>query len=439
MDENKFYVNNTEDEDIDDLLWFADDFEEEFKRSVPEHRSLAVYQPKPKRFSKLFKSPIFAAVVSSLLTCCLCLGLFSAFGGARYNGPTLPTLADSATATPMATGGTLTIPQVYDTVSPAVVTILCNTQSGGYLQSQMSSGSGIILRQDGYIVTNNHVISGATKITVNTIAGQSFEAKLVGADERTDLAVLKVDAKQALPYATLGDSSKIRVGDMALAIGNPLKEELAGTLTVGYISAINRSMVIDGRQMTMIQTDAAINPGNSGGALLNLQGHVIGINTAKSTGYDVEGLGFAIPVNEARPIIESIIENGYVTGRVVIGITGQDITEAIAKANDLPVGVYVRDVLVGSAAEKAGIMAGDVITECDGKKVASVDEINTIRDTHKVGEAMKMTIYRNGKTKTVTLTLQEDKPSNDQTPAQSQQIPQQETQQIPFPFSWFGW
>ncbi len=441
MDENKFYVNNTDDDDIDDLLWFADDFEEEFKRSVPEHRSLALYQPKPKRFKKLFKSPVFAAVISSVLTCCLCLGIFSAFGsGAKYNGPTLPPVVDAGTAAPMATGGALTIPEVYDAVSPAVVTILCNTQSGGYLQSQMSSGSGIILRQDGYIVTNNHVISGASKIKVNTIAGQSFDATLVGADERTDLAVLKVETNQPLPYATLGDSSKIRVGEVALAIGNPLKEELAGTLTVGYISAINRSMIIDGRQMTMIQTDAAINPGNSGGALLNLQGHVIGINTAKSTGYDVEGLGFAIPVNEARPIIESIIENGYVTGRVVIGITGQDITEAIAEANDLPIGVYVREVLADSAAETAGIMAGDVITECDGKAIASVDEINTIRDTHKVGETMTMKIYRNGKNKTLKLTLKEDKPSNNQTSEpQTQQIPQQTTPNIPFPFSWFGW
>ncbi len=432
--------------------WYSDDFEEHFKRAVPRKHSLTIYRPKPKRFRKLFRNPIIAAVLSSVVTCCLCMGIFTAsYQPASPMGSVLPQPGEalrnqSDAVTPMVattSGNALGIPEIYDLASPTVVTILCKSQSGGYVQSQLSSGSGIIIRQDGYIVTNNHVIEGAAEVTVNTIAGQSFTAKIVGADSRTDLAVLKVDSDTALPFAELGDSSTLRVGEMALAIGNPLREELAGTLTVGYISAINRSMVIDGKQMTMIQTDAAINPGNSGGALLNMYGQVIGINTAKSTGYDVEGLGFAIPINEAKPIIESIIQHGYVTGRVVIGITGQSVTEAIAKANNLPIGVYVGSVLSDSAAEKAGLQVGDVILSCDGQKVTTTDEINKIRDTHKVGEAMSMEISRNGKKMKVSLILQEEKPSDNEEQQPQQQLPQQPQQpyqyELPFPFSWFGW
>lgn len=452
MEENKNFTQSTEynpTETKNNTKWFSDDFETQVKNAVPKHCSLAIYKPKPKRLRKFLKSPVFAAVVSSLVTCCLCLGLFAAIYQPPVSyGSVLPQSGSASraqgdivnTATRTA-DGMLGIPEIYDLASPTVVTILCQSQSSGYVQSQLSSGSGIILREDGYIVTNNHVVEGASKVTVNTIAGQSFDAKIVGTDARTDLAVLKVESNTALPYAELGDSSSLRVGEMALAIGNPLREELAGTLTVGYISAINRSMEIDGKQMTMIQTDAAINPGNSGGALLNMQGQVIGINTAKSTGYDVEGLGFAIPINEAKPIIESIIRHGYVTGRVVIGISGLTVTEAIAKANNLPIGVYVQEVLAGSAAEKAGLKMGDVITACDGQKITTIDEVNKIRDTHSVNEIMTMEITRNGKTMTVPVVLQEEKPSSEPEAAQPQEPSYQQpySQQIPFPFSWFGW
>lgn len=454
MEENKFFNNETDCEaqqpESFSPEWFADDFEEPFKRAVPRHCSLIPYRPKPKRIRKLLHNPVFAAVLSSLVTCAVCLGIFAASYQPSAVDSVLPASGEALAMSgksdiqQLATGsvnGALGIPEIYELASPAVVSIQCKSQGNGYVQSQLSSGSGIILRQDGYIVTNNHVIDGAAEITVITIAGQNLEAKVVGKDSRTDLAVLKVESETALPFAELGDSSQLRVGEMALAIGNPLREELAGTLTVGYISAINRSMVIDGKQMTMIQTDAAINPGNSGGALLNMRGQVIGINTAKSTGYDVEGLGFAIPVNEAKPIIESIIQNGYVTGRVVIGVQGQSVTEAIAKANNLPVGVYIKTVVSGSAAEKAGLRAGDVITACDGQKVTTIDEINKIRDTHKVGEVMAMQIDRNGQTMKVSVTLQEEKPDSEEKQQQQeeqQQIPSQQYQQF-FPFSWFGW
>ena len=456
MEENKNYNQNTEycqtESETNSTKWVSDDYETQVNSTIPQHCSLAVYKPKPKRLRKFFRGSVFAAIISSLLTCLLCFGIF-----ATVYKPVVPpadntlpkagilpegTLATSALAQMVANSsdGTFGIPEIYDLVSPAVVTILCQSQSGAFVQSQLSSGSGIILRQDGYIVTNNHVVEGAEKVTVNTIAGQSFNAKVVGTDPRTDLAVLKVESDTALPYAELGDSSTLRVGEMALAIGNPLREELAGTLTVGYISAINRSMEIDGKKMTMIQTDAAINPGNSGGALLNMHGQVIGINTAKSTGYDVEGLGFAIPANEAKPIIESIIEHGYVTGRVVIGISGLTVTSAIAKANNLPIGVYVQEVLPDSAAQKAGIKPGDVIIACDGQKIATIDDVNKIRDTHAVNEIMKMDIVRNGKNINLSLVLQEEKPSDEPQVSQPQ-IPETTpySQQIPFPFSWFGW
>ncbi len=452
MEENKNFdcMPEQEVEQVDSPCnWFADDFEESFRRAVPRHRSLAPYKPKPKRMRRLFRNPVFAAVISSLITCCICLGVFSAAYRPNVTvGSVLPQPGEAVRArgydgdvVQIATGtaeGTLSIPDVYDLASPTVVSILCKSQGGGYVQSKMSSGSGIIIRHDGYVVTNNHVIDGASEITVTTIAGQNFAAKVIGRDSRTDIAVLKADNDTALPFAELGDSSTLRVGEMALAIGNPLREELAGTLTVGYISAINRSMVIDGKQMTMLQTDAAINPGNSGGALLNMKGQVIGINTAKSTGYDVEGLGFAIPINEAKPIIESIIQHGYVTGRVVIGLKGQTVTEAIAKANDLPVGVYIKEIVSGSAAEKAGLRTGDVITACDGQAVTTIDEINKIRDSHKVGETLTMQIDRNGQTLTVSVVLQEEKPE-DTEQKQAEQEQQQQPQQIPFPFSWFGW
>lgn len=434
--------------------WFSDDFEDTVRNAVPKDRAISIYRPKEKKFRKMFRHPAFVAALSSVVTCALCLGIFAATYRPPVVGSVLPQASSSSQAEQAAAGkdsggitnavnplsfGTMTIPEVYDKASPAVVSILVQSQSNAYIQSQtaMSSGSGIIIREDGYIVTNNHVVEGAAKVTVTTIGGDQFDAKIIGTDARTDLAVLKVEHDQALPYAELGDSSELRVGDMALAIGNPLREELAGTLTVGYISAINRSMVIDGKQMTMIQTDAAINPGNSGGALLNMKGQLIGINTAKSTGYDVEGLGFAIPINEAKPIIESIIRDGYVTGRPLIGLGGRTVTEAISKAQGIPVGVYVGSVTEFGAAERAGIQIGDVIIECEGKKVTTIDEINKIRDEHKPGDSIQMKINRAGKVKEVNVVLQEEKPETQQSQQQQQQ-PQQP--QIPSDFfSWFGW
>lgn len=437
-------TNTTSDENTENFTWYADDYRSAISGTVSEKNALSIYKPKVKKIRK--KHTLLAAVISSVVTTAVCFGIFSALllngaFGERIVTPQGTTLSVAESGEgfikPMVSDGNanaMSIPQIYDTVSPSVVSII--STGGNGIKTAVSSGSGVILTEDGYVVTNNHVIDGASIITVKTIAGQSLDAKLVGKDAKTDLAVLKVSCDKKLPAAAVGDSAKLRVGDLAVAIGNPLQEELVSTLTVGYISAINRTMIIDKRQMTMLQTDAAINPGNSGGALINAYGQVIGITTAKSTGYDVEGLGFAIPMNEAVPIIESIIKNGYVTGRPLIGIQGIDVTEQIAAANDLPVGVYVDSVISGGAAEAAGIQKGDVIVECNGEKIQSVDEINQIRDKHKVGDTLKFTLSRNGSTKKVNVVLQEEKPTTEE----ETQKQQTQKQYIPSDFfSFFGW
>lgn len=454
-EENETYeeIENREKEEQEDYTWYEDEYKPAMSGTVSEKNALSLYRPKVKK--NRFRNPVFAAVISSIVTTAICFGIFAAatYGitSSKGNVGTTGSLSvsdsssDIKTVANKKTGEAMTVPDIYDVVSPSVVSIICTSQGNGLGAAATSSGSGVILTKDGYVVTNNHVINGASIITVKTIAGQSFDAQIVGADARTDLAVLKVESDKDLPYAELGNSASLRVGDLALAIGNPLKEELVSTLTVGYISAINRTMIIDERQMTMLQTDAAINPGNSGGALINVYGQVIGITTAKSTGYDVEGLGFAIPINEAIPVIESIIEHGYVTGRPLVGITGIDVTENIAAANDLPVGVYVDSVVSGGAADKGGIKPGDVVVKFDGEKVENVDQINAIRDEHKVGDQIEVTVSRNGKKIKCTIVLQEEKPSTE-AEKETQQIvpstPQGGTQQYSFPsdfFSFFGW
>ena len=452
--EDSFYNSEvTESANTDDMqedyTWFDDEFNSAISGKISDKHALSIYKPKVKKIRK--KHTLLAAIISSVVTTAVCFGIFSAlllngaFGSAIDenivvpNGNTLSVSenGDGMIKTLVNDNGmnSLSIPQIYDKVSPAVVSIISTTSNG--LKSSASSGSGVILTSDGYIATNNHVIDGASIITVKTIAGQSLDAQIVGKDAKTDLAVLKVSCEKPLTAAEVGDSTALRVGDMAVAIGNPLQEELVSTLTVGYISAINRTMVINERQMTMLQTDAAINPGNSGGALINAYGQVIGITTAKTTGYDIEGLGFAIPMNEAVPIIESIIKNGYVTGRPLVGIQGIDVTEQIAKANDLPIGVYVDSVISGGAADLAGIKQGDVITECYGKKIESVDDINEIRDAHKVGDKLTFKLSRNGSKVKATVVLQEEKPTTE-TKKETTEVPKQ--QYIPSDFfSFFGW
>ncbi len=327
-----------------------------------------------------------------------------------------PALTAEQAATPTANSGKklLSVVEIAQKVGPTVVGVNTKTKQMsifGRMQESEGSGSGIILTSDGYIVTNNHVIDGADEITVVLSDGKSYKATLTGADSRTDLAVLKVDGNN-LPYATLGNSSELQVGELAVAIGNPLGEELAGTVTGGYISALNRSIMVDDKKFNLIQTDAAINPGNSGGALVNNYGEVIGINSVKMSSEGVEGIGFAIPIDEAKPIIEDLKTSGYVTGRPVIGIAGRDVTEQDSKYYNIPVGIYVYQVSKYSAAEQAGIQAGDVITKFNGEEVKTSDELNDKKEKFKVGDTVTLTIVRNGETKSVDVKLTEEKPAS---------------------------
>ena len=265
---------------------------------------------------------------------------------------------------------------------------------------QQGSGSGIIISNDGYIVTNQHVIDGATEISVILNTGDEYVAKLVGQDAKSDLAVLKID-KTDLPAATLGISENVRVGELAVAIGNPLGQELAGTVTAGVISAVNRTMTVDQSEYNLLQTDAAINPGNSGGALVNQYGEVIGINTIKLSDESVEGIGFAIATDIARPIIEDLIKNGYVTGRPWLGVS-------ITQTRN---GLSVDSVEKGSGAEKAVLESGDLIVKADGQVVNTFEALNKVKDAKKPGEKIKLTVIRRGEMVEIDVTLGESIPT----------------------------
>ncbi len=284
-----------------------------------------------------------------------------------------------------------------------------------------ATGSGIIISEDGYILTNNHVvdtsssnsysyydISDATSVKVKLNSAtygndSTFDAKIVGKDSQTDLAVLKID-KTGLTAAEFGDSDQAVVGEFVMAVGSPLG--LDTTVTQGIVSAVNREVESDGTKYTCIQTDAAINSGNSGGALVNSEGKVIGINTLKLSGSGVEGIGFAIPINSTLDVTDQLINHNKVL-RPYIGISGINLDESTAKKYNLTVGVYVKTVQNFSPAEKAGLQSGDVIVKADDKDITTMDELNDIKNSHKIGDTMKLKINRNGEEKEVTLTLEE--------------------------------
>ena len=289
------------------------------------------------------------------------------------------------------------------------VTSMFSMFGGSQTSTATATGSGIIISEDGYILTNNHVVSSseseATKITVKLFDDETeYEAKIVGTDEETDLAVIKID-KTGLTKAEFADSDSIKVGEFAMAVGSPLG--LQSSITCGVVSAVNREVTdSDGKTYTLIQTDAAINAGNSGGALVNSEGKVIGVNTLKLTGEDVEGMGFAIPINSTTDITSQLIQYSKVR-RPYIGITGMDLDAQTAKANNLVEGIYIKDVETFSAAEKGGLKIGDVIIEADGKSVKTMDELNEIKNSHNIGDEMKIKVNRDGEEKELTITLGE--------------------------------
>jgi len=307
----------------------------------------------------------------------------------------------------------LTVPEIVKKVSSSVVAIStnsssansssANSDSSGKSSQQEGVGSGIIFNESGYILTNYHVISGATNIKVMLSDGKEVSAKVVNYDSAADVAVIKLAANTKVPgVAEFGDSDMLQVGESVVAIGNPLGKEFIGSVTTGIVSAVNRQVSIENKDLKFIQTDAAINPGNSGGPLVNSKGQVIGINTAKIGQEGVEGLGFAIPINTVNPKMEKLIKP-----ILNIGISCRDITQAISKEYNIPVGVYISQIKEFSAAEKAGILAEDIITKFDGQNIKTVAEINKIKGTHKAGDVVKIELVRNKKTVKINLKLSE--------------------------------
>lgn len=275
------------------------------------------------------------------------------------------------------------------------------TQESGDLVEQ-GSGSGIIISDDGYIVTNQHVIDGASEVEVVLNTGNIYTAQIIGEDTKTDLAVLKITPKdETITPAVLGDSTTLQVGELAVAIGNPMGMEFSGSVTAGIISAVNRTMTIENRTYNLIQTDAAINSGNSGGALINQYGEVIGINSVKLSTTGVEGMGFAIAISEAKPIINDLMASGYVTGRPLVGIG----------ISETRYGLFISSIQEGSGAEAAGLKVNDMILEVDGEKVTSTSKVNEIRDKKKPGDTLKFKVLRDGETMDIDVKLTEDSSS----------------------------
>ena len=315
-----------------------------------------------------------------------------------------------------------TVKSVAKLAADSVVEITTETVSTGVFMSQYvttGAGSGVIITEDGYIVTNDHVVAGASSIKVRLHNGSEYSASLVGTDDETDIAVIKIET-QGLPAASLGDSATLEVGDLIVAIGNPLGK-LGGTVTEGIISALERDITIDGKEMSLLQHSAAVNPGNSGGGLFNSSGQLIGIVNAKYSDTSYEGLGFAIPLSTAIPVIEDLIEHGYVRGRVDLGASAIDIvSQYYALYYSVPeYGVYIQSVSAGSDAANAGIRSGDRIVSVDGVEISSSAELEKLVKSHSVGETVTVTLKRytrsgrtyNAEDITVDIELTEYKPN----------------------------
>ena len=350
------------------------------------------------------------------------MGFVGGFVGARVGNtggkvviqqvaPSSTSSSDSGSASAVNTASGMTTAQVSEMVSPSVVVITTEqvvySQWSWYGQSQVESGagSGVVISSDGYILTCAHVVSGASNITV-TIGDTDYPATVVGEDDTSDVAVLKIDATGLTPVS-FGDSDALSVGDLAVVIGNPLGT-LAGTATDGIVSGLEREITLDGKSMTLIQVSASVNPGNSGGGVFDQYGNLIGLVVAKSSGSDVEGLGFAIPSNTVKSVVESLISNGYVAGRPAAGITIVDLTSAseAMKYGVNQTGVYVKEV-TGENAKSAGLQEGDLIYMIDGEKVTSSDMLVRTIQKHEVGDKVKLTVVRGDEMKDLEVTLQE--------------------------------
>ena len=380
--------------------------------------------------SKKFTKILSAAAVVAALTLTGCSGLTGLTDGDNSKSEEQP-VATKTVAVTEAAPNTPNKPEsnekisdarntpavrVAKTVGPAVVGITNKAVAHDIFNRTFETegvGSGVIFKSDGYIITNNHVIAGAKEIIVSLSDGNSVNGTLIGTDEMTDIAVVKVDAKD-LPTATLGDSDEVVVGEPAIAIGNPMGLEFQGSVTVGVISALNRTLDLNDRRVKLFQTDAAISPGNSGGALVNADGEVIGINSAKLATTGVEGMGFAIPINTVKTIVAELMDKGYVA-RPYLGVTIFDKPTAARYGYQLTIdkGVYVFQVAIDSPAGRANFQRGDIILSIDGKEVHSVTDVRNEVASHKVGDKVKILIDRDGRQETFEVALEEmPQPSN---------------------------
>lgn len=396
---------------------------------VPVHQPQK--QPKPKKHGSKFGLKLLVVVLCCAITSAASLGVFvvmiqngvinvqsseassnAAFTISRVvNG-------DTSSDTSASSDGTVSAMSDQDIAAKLTPSVVCIqnyqvTQNYGFMQtdtsdssvSPASEGSGIIMSEDGYIITNAHVVEGATSLKVMTSDGETYEAQLIGSDTVTDLAVVKIDAT-GLTAAEFGSSKDLRVADKVMAIGNPGGHELSSSVTIGYVSALNRAIANNttGYTMEYIQTDAAINPGNSGGALINEYGQVVGINSAKISATGYEGLGFAIPIDTAQPIISDLIQYGYVKDRAVLGISGQFIDSMTGRFYGLPQGEYVAQ-LNSSEAQASGLQVGDVITAIDGQQLDSESTLRSAILSKKPGDTVTLQVYRSATQQSATVEL----------------------------------
>ena len=399
----------------------ADDYQPSGSRFSPE-------EP-PRKKQSFFKTT--AAKVIAVVLACAIIGTGCGFGGAAlYRSSTRQTVtlqqSDRAPVTvsvKQVDGQTKMEPaEVYASTVNSVVSINTTASAGinifGQTVETASAGSGFIISPDGYIVTNYHVVKGATSVKVTLYNGDTYDAAVIGGDSDYDVAIIKINAG-GLPAVTLGNSADVNVGDTVLAIGNPLGE-LTFSMSQGIVSCCDRAINVDGTPFNMIQVDASINPGNSGGPLMNLYGEVVGIVSAKYSSYSntaVEGLGFAIPIGDVQAIIKDIMENGQITDKPAFGITAGTMTRQMAAQYqiDQTSGVFVYSVNKGGAGEKAGLQMGDVITKVDGTDISSMEDLTAVKKNHRAGDTVTVTYYRGGESHTTQLTFDAKTAETEQT------------------------
>ena len=412
-----YYPGENQQEPIQDVNFVIVDEPSSSSDSNANHGS----RPKHRFHFKSTKGSIALLVVL-----CLLASTIFGFGGAMFANHMITgsdsfgkrseadgklSISNTGTTIEQSTDGNLTIKEIAALNANSVVEIKTEAMvTDSWMQQYVTegAGSGVVISADGYIVTNNHVIENSNKITVTLKSGKSYSAKLIGRDDETDIAVLKIDASGLTPVV-YGDSSALEVGDLSVVIGNPLGS-LGGTVTAGIVSALDRSITIDGKSMTLLQTDASINPGNSGGGMFNQNGELVGIIVAKSSGSDVEGLGFAIPVNKVKKIAQELADYGYVRGRIDTGMTFVDLTSMrnAVYYGVTSLGIYVKSV-DSDFAKAAGFKSGDMIYYVGDKKINSASDLTSAFDGYKVGDKVQITVVRNNdnEMKKLSLTLGE--------------------------------